>query len=72
MVGVYIRINVYYASRSKTVLKKSPFLLAKFIIPLGSLGLNSGFAVGGVACDPRARDLGGDEVATDAGTLAFS
>ena len=33
--------------------------------------MNSGFAVGGVACDPRARDLGGDEVAIDAGTLAF-
>ena len=31
----------------------------------------SGFALGAVACELRAHDLGGDEVAIDAGLLAF-
>ena len=33
--------------------------------------MNSASTVGGVACDLRACDLGCDEVAIDAGALAF-
>ena len=72
MAGVYIiLVNVYYAYRSQTVLYKSHFLLAKVTVPLIPLDLDSGFAVGGVACELRAHDLDCDEVAIDAGTLAF-
>ena len=38
---------------------------------LGPVGLDSASTVGGVACDLGACDLGCDEVAIDAGTLAF-
>ena len=70
VVSVYIILVNVYAYRSETVLQKSHFHLAKVIVPLGPLGLNSASTIGGVACDLGACDLGCDEDAIDAGALA--